>query len=330
MRWLGVDGGGTKTRFDLYDGDMNLLQTLRLPTCHVMQVGADGMRTVLEEGVRTLTAGSDEPVGIGFGLAGYGADPRLRAQIGAVVADVAAGRPYELVNDVEAAWASGLGLADGIVVICGTGSIAYGRHGERSCRTGGWGFQVGDEGSGYWIGRETLRLFSRQADGRDVRGPLYDTVMERLKLDDPYGVIAYVRDEMRGDRTKIASLTRVLKAAALAGDEQALGVYDRAAAELADLVDTIRRELFAGGESRDGKTGDDVVPNVPVIYWGGVFEGAGPLLLEPLERALPSGCELRKPLHGPTVGPCLLLRERIGAEGDAENSAIRPGVSSGA
>ena len=51
MQWIGVDGGGTKTLFELYDNDMNMLQQLRLPTCHAGQVGYDGMHAVLAEGV---------------------------------------------------------------------------------------------------------------------------------------------------------------------------------------------------------------------------------------------------------------------------------------
>ena len=299
MQWIGVDGGGTKTLFELYDSNMNVLQQLRLPTCHAGQVGYDGMRTVLSEGVGTLLENAKGEVGIGFGLAGYGQDARIRASIEEVVRAVAGGYPYELTNDVRAAWASSLAIRDGVAVICGTGSIAYAACGDRECRAGGWGFQVGDEGSGWWMGREVLRLFSRQADGRDPRGPLYDAVMEYLGLDEAYDLIAYVRDELRGDRTKIASLTRVLREASVAGDERALDVYERAAAELSQIVVAAACDVFKPGEQ------------VPVGYVGGVFEGAGELLLEPLRRFLPCGFELVEPAFGPAAGPCLLLARRL-------------------
>lgn len=299
MKWIGVDGGGTKTLFELFDSDMNKLQRLRLPTCHVGQVGYDGMRAVLSEGLETLLAQAGDEVGIGFGLAGYGQDVRIRSGIEEVVRDVAGEHPYELMNDVRAAWASSLAARDGVAVICGTGSIAYAACGDRERRAGGWGFQVGDEGSGWWMGREVLRLFSRQADERDPRGPLYDVVMERLGLDEAYDLIAYVRDEMHGDRTKVASLTRVLREAALAGDGQALDVYERAAGELSQIVVAAARGMFEQGE------------RVPVGYVGGVFEGAGELLLEPLRRLLPCELELVEPVHGPAAGPCLLLARRL-------------------
>lgn len=299
MQWIGVDGGGTKTLFELYDSDMNVLQRLRLPTCHAGQVGYDGMRAVLSEGVEALLAEASDDVGMGFGLAGYGQDARIRASIEEVVRAVAGGHPYELVNDVRAAWASSLAARDGAAVICGTGSIAYAVRGERDCRAGGWGFQIGDEGSGWWMGREVLRLFSRQADGRDPRGPLYDVVLDRLGLSDAYGLIAYVRDELQGDRTKVASLTRVLREAAMAGDARALDVYDRAASELAQIITAAARGVF------------DPSDPVPVGYVGGVFEGAGEFLLGPLRRVLPNGFELVEPVYGPAAGPCLLLAHRL-------------------
>lgn len=299
MQWIGVDGGGTKTLFELFDSDMNVLQRLRLPTCHAGQVGYDGMRAVLSEGVEVLLAEASGEVGLGFGLAGYGQDARIRASIDEVVRSVAGARPYELVNDVRAAWASSLAVRDGVAVVCGTGSIAYAVRGDREQRAGGWGCQIGDEGSGHWIGRELLRLFSRQADGRDERGPLFDVVMERLGLAEPSDLVSYVRDELGDDRTKVASLTRVLRAAVLAGDAQALGVYERGAAELAEIAAAAARGLFEQGE------------RVPVGYAGGVFEGAGELLFEPFCRALPDCFELTKPVYEPAAGPCLLLRRRL-------------------
>jgi len=161
MQWIGVDGGGTKTLFELYDNDMNMLQQLRLPTCHAGQVGYDGMHAVLAEGVEALAAAAGDEVGIGFGLAGYGQDPRIRASIEEVVRAVAGERPFELVNDVRAAWASSLAVRDGVAVICGTGSIAYAVRGEREQRAGGWGYQIGDEGGGWGVGRAGARLCAR-------------------------------------------------------------------------------------------------------------------------------------------------------------------------
>ena len=69
-------------------------------------------------------------------------------------------------------WAGSLACEDGISVIAGTGSMAYGEYEGRSARAGGWGELIGDEGSAYWIAREGMNLFSRMSDGRAPRGPL--------------------------------------------------------------------------------------------------------------------------------------------------------------
>lgn len=304
MLWLGIDGGGTKTQFELFDGTMQSLATLRLGTCHPAQVGFEGMAQVLAQGLDKVLAGISEPVGIGLGLAGYGQDPSVRARMRDAVEAAVAGRSFELVNDVQAAWAASLGAQDGVALICGTGSIAYAVCGGHDRRAGGWGFEVGDEGSGWWMGREVLRLFSRQADGRDARGALYDMVMERLGFCAPYDVISYAHNELSGDRTRTAALSRILCDAATAGDPCAQGAIARAAEELADIA---RAASAVFDEvSYEGK--------IPVSYVGGVFEGAGALLLDPLADALSARFELRPPLYQATVGPCLLLQRRLGKE----------------
>ena len=80
---------------------------------------------------------------------------------------------YRCGNDMICSWAGSLACADGISVIAGTGSMAYGEYAGRAARAGGWGELIGDEGSAYWIAREGMNLFSRMSDGRAPRGPLY-------------------------------------------------------------------------------------------------------------------------------------------------------------
>ena len=295
--WLGVDGGGTKTEFVLFGDDMRAQARFRMGTCHPAQVGFEGMRALLAEGVEAARAQAGGTLrGVGLGLAGYGQEAAVRARMDEVARQALGELPFTLVSDVEAAWAACLDLADGIVVICGTGSIAFGRHADSRARAGGWGYQVGDEGSGYWLGRETLRLFSRQADGRDARGPLFDTLMERLALTEPSDIISYAHDVLAGDRTRIASLTRMLCDVAKAGDACALGAYERAAVELADLVRAVGAKLFTDAH------------DVPVASMGGVFDGAGDLLRAPLERDLPAPFRLVAPVYEPAAGAVLMLR----------------------
>lgn len=308
MRWLGIDGGGTKTAFSVYDDDMAPLERFTLPTCHYAQAGYEGMREVLARGVnaarRTGLLGDDW--GLGIGMCGYGEVAEATRRMDEAAAEVSCGRPFEIVNDVESAWAAGLALADGIVLIAGTGSIAYGRRRGRSMRCGGWDYELGDEGSGGWLGKELLRAFTRQSDGRDEPGPLADIVRRELGLEDDFDLISFAQEHF-ADRSRISALAPLVSEAARAGDRSASGILERAAREEADMVAAIVRGLFADGDDP-----------VPVAYVGGTF-GAGEPLLGPLARALPERCVLQKPVCEPDRGACLLLRARL--EGDAHGRA---------
>lgn len=330
MYWLGIDGGGTKTACTLYDGGLEPIDRLVLPTCHYAQAGFDGMCDVLAQGMRWAekqvaglmgTAAGWQPgavgaaatsphacanLGIGFAICGYGEGAEATARIDGLVAEIAGAHPFALVNDVDAAWAAGLGLADGIAIIAGTGSIALGVLGGNRLRCGGWDYELGDEGSGGWLGKELLRAFTRQADGRDARGPLYGLVRAELGLQDDFDIIAFAQENF-GTRGRIAALAPLVTQAADAGDASARDILIRAAREEADLVRAIGQGLFDPARA----AGATVPSPVPVTYIGGTFK-AGAAILKPLAAALPTGYQLAAPLHEPDLGPVLLLRRKLG------------------
>ena len=167
-------------------------------------------------------------------------------------------------------------------------------------RCGGWDYELGDEGSGGWLGKEALRAFTRQADGRDVRGALYTLVREKLGIDDDFDVIGWAQRHY-AERSSVSALAPIVTDAARAGDISALTILERAAREEADMVDAIVRGLFH-------RSGPQSAP-IPVTYVGGTF-AAGDLLLEPLARALGLGCRLVAPAHEPDLGPVLLLKNK--------------------
>ena len=157
-------------------------------------------------------------------------------------------------NDVEAAWAAGLGLADGIVIIAGTGSIAYGVCRGRTRRCGGWDYELGDEGSGGWLGKELLYAFTRESDGRAPAGPLLELVRAELGLSDDFDLIAFAQEHM-ADRSRIAALAPLVTRAAEAGDTCAHDILERAAREEATMVRAIVRDIFEGPGGSEAETG---------------------------------------------------------------------------
>lgn len=294
MRWLGIDAGGTKTAFATYDETLTQLDRFELPTSHYAQAGFDGMEAVLAEGIARAEAAGllGEQYGIGIGMCGYGEGTTSTARIEQIVAKVAGAHPHALVNDVESAWAAGLNLADGIVIIAGTGSIAYGVHGERSQRCGGWDYELGDEGSGGWLGKELLRAFTRQCDGRDPAGPLHSLVRQELELADDFDIIAFAQEHM-ANRSRISALAPLVSKAAAAGDASAQRILERAATEEAEMVAAIVHSIF-------DEPDDQAAGNIPVTYVGGTFK-AGEAILGPLGAALPRCCRLVAPLHDDTA-----------------------------
>ena len=316
MTWLGIDGGGTKTACTLYNESLQPLARTTFSTCHYAQAGADGMACVFRDCLAWARRhGLDRDGGVGLGICGYGEGAESDRAIESAVKAAVGTRPHALINDVDAAWAAGLDLADGIAVIAGTGSIALGVRNGASMRCGGWDYLLGDEGSGGWIGKEALRAFTRQSDGRDQRGPLYHALKRELGLIDDFDIIHFAQDHLH-DRTRIASLSVLVAQAAREEDASALRIYRQAAKEIAQMVETIMRELFDkddkdGFEDRGSASLDALVP---VTYIGGVFS-AGDVLLDPLLHTLPARCRLVAPLHEPSLGPVLILRERLARHG---------------
>ena len=116
-----------------------------------------------------------------------------------------------ITNDAVAALTSGTFTQQGLVVIAGTGSIVYavGKNHQVS-RVGGWGYLLGDEGSGYYIGQEALRLITRHYDAIGVNEDLFTaTIMERLALKNPTEIITHVYEHPQ-PRVLIASVARVV------------------------------------------------------------------------------------------------------------------------
>lgn len=130
----------------------------------------------------------------------------------------------------------------GIAVICGTGSFAWGRNASGDLqRCGGWGYLMGDEGSGYAIGIAALRAATQFADGRGERTVLLDQICNHFKVDQPSQLIQQVYSERVG-RRDIAQLSQFVFKAAEA-DQVAKSIVDDAADSLAALVNTLSAKL---------------------------------------------------------------------------------------
>ncbi|MBW4040850.1 MAG: N-acetylglucosamine kinase [Acidobacteria bacterium] len=289
-RYLGVDGGGTKTEFVVIDEHGSTIAEAVGPTLSAFPADEALIRRVLRDGI---AATGIDPAGVDrafFALPGYGESTADLAVLQRVPGEVLGHDRYAVGNDMVAGWAGSLGGADGINVVAGTGSIAYGEWQGRSARAGGWSELFGDEGSGYWTAVRGLNAFSRMSDGRLPCGPLHARIREAVGAPSDLDVIAVVVGDWADDRSRIAALSRDVVGAAEAGDAVAAAIVAEAGRELAGLVHAVRDTL--GADSR-----------LPVSYSGGMFQA--PRVLTAFRAALGDGFDLVEPLYGPAIGAAL-------------------------
>jgi N-acetylglucosamine kinase-like BadF-type ATPase len=276
--YLGVDGGGSKTCFLLIDESGQILAEHREGPAYYLEIGLPALEAMLARGIaETLTRGGIEVSDLTFaflGLPAYGEDSMLLATLDAAPAAALPGGRYRCGNDMICGWAGALAGEDGINIVAGTGSIAYGEYAGASARGGGWGELFGDEGSAYWLAREGLRLFSCMSDGRAARGALYSLVRRYFGLSEDLDLCGAIYGKSLAQRSNFAQLSKLVAEAAGAGDPEARALFAQAAAELADIVQAVRLNLR-------------VPPRLelPVSYSGGLFEQRD-LLLEPFAAAL--------------------------------------------
>jgi N-acetylglucosamine kinase-like BadF-type ATPase len=307
-RYLGVDGGGSKTAFVLVDGSGAVLSSHQEGPAYYLQTGIEPMRAMLARGIlATLAQAALTPAAVDFaflGLPSYGEDSRLLAMLDAAAAPTLAPAQFRCGNDAVCGWAGALAGAEGINVVAGTGSMAYGEYAGRCARTGGWGELFSDEGSGYWVAREALQLFSRMSDGRAPRGQLHERFREHFRLAQDLDLCAAIYGGDRGERSDIAALSGLVATTAQDGDPQAQALFARAVDELVRMVDAVRAQLQVPAGV-----------HVKVSHSGGMFR-LRELVLEPLRAQLnasPRGYGFVAARLAPAAGAALYAARASGA-----------------
>jgi len=267
---LGIDGGGSKTTCVVGDESSRLATAVAGPG-NITRVGEARARESLHQAIREACS----TAGIGpkqIGRACIGAAGAGRAEVAAtvrkIVGELISGE-IEVVGDMTIAMQAAFGAGPGVIVIAGTGSIAYGRNElGQTTRAGGWGFAISDEGSAHWIGRsavaDVLRAIDQQIDsGKDAQAtagsiPLFRELEAACKV---HSLDEFVH--AANASLDFATLLPGINSAADAGDLLAQQVLIRAGAELSRLGGIVIRRLF-GESNRDHSA-------VRLSIAGGVF-----------------------------------------------------------
>jgi glucosamine kinase len=257
--FAGVDGGGTRSTLVLADAAGAELARVGGPAGIVdprhPERSAEVLATLVHQALEQAGL-TERPAALCAGLAGVGNEPERLAVEGALAAAEVAGA-VRIVSDGEIALHGAFGGGAGVLLIAGTGSVSYGLgpDGTRG-RCGGWGMMVGDEGSGYAIGRSGLAAALRSVDGREGETQLLPALLKALSLDGPTGMPPWAG---RASKSDIAALARPVLEVAAAGDGLALRVVEHHARELASHVIALAHRL--------GPWPGDV----PVVFHGGVL-----------------------------------------------------------
>ena len=306
MIFLGVDGGGTSTRALVTDESGAVLGRGKAGPSNPLAVGWEPAVAAIVAAVSATRVSLPVDAAF-FGLAGVGREPG-KSRMVAALTEARLARRFDVGIDAEIALAGAHGGEPGGIVCAGTGAIAVARGTDGILhRADGWGHLLGDEGSGYWIGREAMRLVCGLEDGRVVgliqvghaKSTLFrDAVLAHFGVESVQALVTRVYDTPLSP-AEIAALAPVVGACAKAGDAIAEVTLVRAAGDLARSA----RAVLLAADLRQG----------PLSYTGGVFR-LGRAILTPFKqrlRAMLPGIVIRAPRMSPVEGAALLARTLV-------------------
>jgi N-acetylglucosamine kinase-like BadF-type ATPase len=244
---LGIDGGGSKTRALVTDRAGVVLGEAVATSSNYHAVGFDkatlAIRTAIDGALAQAGGATTDVVAACFGLAGVGRHPAEREMFQKWVQAEGLAPRSVIVNDAELVLAAIPDGDCGVAVICGTGSVCIGRGPDGEiARAGGWGYLVGDEGSGFNIAVRAIRLATQTVDGRADADGLFRAALDYWKIDSADGMVAkvYSHDTTVGD---IADFSRHVLALAERGDPHAHRLLTDAARALGHMIEAVIDKL---------------------------------------------------------------------------------------
>ena len=238
---VAMDGGQSSTMCIVTTPEGDVLGTgVAGPANHINEPGGpERCRQAVITALQAALADADlDPhrvhlLAAGFGMSGGG------ARMQEIIRDCIAAEHVVVIPDSVASWQGATGGDPGAIVISGTGSVAYGRNQQGDERwVGGWGYLMGDEGSGYWIGIRALSAATRSHDGVGAATTLEERIPNAFALPDLRAVHTALYGDKLG-RVQIAGLGRVVDEAATVGDTVARAILECAAEHLANLAQAV-------------------------------------------------------------------------------------------
>jgi glucosamine kinase len=338
--YLGIDGGGTKTLCAVGD-ESKLLATATAGPSNVLRVGESQARESLHQSVRQACAAAGitpaQVTNTCIGAAGA-ARPEVAEIVRRILAEIlpsaAAPSTVNVVGDMQIALEAAFGAGPGVLVIAGTGSIAYGRDLKgNTARAGGWGFAISDEGSAHWIGRAAAAALVRDMDRTETaRAALARTETPRPEMHQP-GADSKSRAALQASPLaasllkawNVTSLEDFARAPAspnppdfaalfpavlASSEDSATQILASAGAELAHLASVVICRLFPPSRTSEPGVAASAA-SVPVAMAGGVFRHAALVrqVFYNQVRWLDPGVEVQPEIVEPVEGALRLARQ---------------------
>lgn len=230
---LGIDGGGTKTEFMLTDLCENRIKRLVLGASNPVNIGIENTKEILKTGITQICEGiNPAEISLFAGLAG-GITGSNKEEIGNFLSDFGFGA-FDNGSDTENALKIALGDDDGVIVIIGTGIVAFTQKNETRKRIGGWGYLIDKGGSGFHFGSDALNSALRHLDGRGGSEHILSLIENRLNKP----LTDAIPDIYAGGAAYAASFAPVVFESFRNGDKEAEAIIGRNACEIAQIIRT--------------------------------------------------------------------------------------------
>ncbi len=296
---IGIDGGGTKTVGLLATDNGECITRVQTGPSNYHVVGIEQTQAVINEIITELSAHVEKTplmsISVCIGMAGLGRQDD-KIVIGQICDEIGINKSRILTHDAHIALVGGTGKQAGVIVISGTGSIVYGiDECGREVRAGGWGYLLGDEGSGYDIALKGLQAIARAADKREQSTLLTDLILKELELNAPNELIRWTHAVSRDE---IAHLAGLVFEAAEMNDDKAIQIIGNAFSELACAVEAVTTQL-------------DFNQQFDIVFSGGILLNH-PILADKLHKWIEKiiiGSTVIRPKHEPAYGAVLLAIE---------------------
>jgi glucosamine kinase len=314
---VGVDGGGSGTRFLLTDGSGGEIGSSNGEASAISPATVQHSASVIIAGVRALLdahAGQRQTIAaLSVGVAGA-ARRAPREALAALLSDAAIADDVFVESDATVALEDAFGELPGIVLLAGTGSVCIGRGPTGNTTVcGGWGLLLGDEGGGYWIARRALGAITAALDGREPETALAGAMLTALELQQPEELKDWAAT---AETAQIAALAATVVRAAENGDLRANALLTLAAEELVTHVRVLARTHFG-----DERAACDVAPGGGLLHPGSLLRKR---VVQRLKTSVP-GAHVAETAVNPARGAVrMALRMRgeyvNGSELDREHS----------